>query len=199
LPDGYPPFNAGRRCAGAWRPAQLGGETGRRGGDTLQPMPPVSALPKQIAAASNSAFGILAMTLQPSGYRYRFVPVAGARAAGCTRRAAATRSLRTAPGRVRSTRARAPATELHRNLSALPRAARVTAPIVQRITDAQSLFTVVTLAGRLRRSCVGHPWHELRPRLRRTDKKSVSAAPSSLTFVASKKYVAKRQSASRLG
>ena len=47
------------------------------GGDTLQPMPPVSHLPKQIAAASNSAFGILAMTLQPNGYRYRFVPVAG--------------------------------------------------------------------------------------------------------------------------
>ena len=47
------------------------------GGDTLQPMPPVGKLPKEIAAASNSAFGILAMTLQPHGYRFRFVPVAG--------------------------------------------------------------------------------------------------------------------------
>ena len=40
-------------------------------------MPPVSHLPKEIAAASNTAFGILSMTLQPHGYRYRFVPVAG--------------------------------------------------------------------------------------------------------------------------
>jgi hypothetical protein len=47
------------------------------GGDTLQPMPPVSHLPKEIAAASNSAFGILAMTLEPHAYTYRFVPVAG--------------------------------------------------------------------------------------------------------------------------
>jgi acid phosphatase type 7 len=47
------------------------------GGDTLEPMPPVSHLPKEIAAASNTAFGILSMTLQPHAYRYRFVPVAG--------------------------------------------------------------------------------------------------------------------------
>ena len=71
------------------------------GGDTLQPMPPVSKLPKEIAAASNSAFGILAMTLEPHGYKYRFVPVQGAPAAGCTRSVAATRSSRTARDRAR--------------------------------------------------------------------------------------------------
>jgi hypothetical protein len=47
------------------------------GGDTLQPMIPVRKMPKEIAAASNTAFGILSMTLAPHGYTYRFVPVQG--------------------------------------------------------------------------------------------------------------------------
>jgi hypothetical protein len=47
------------------------------GGDTLQPMPPLRRLPKQLAAASNRAFGILSMTLKPHGYGWRFVPAAG--------------------------------------------------------------------------------------------------------------------------
>jgi hypothetical protein len=47
------------------------------GGDTLHPLPPVSKLPNELAAASNRAFGILSMTLKPDGYSFRFVPVQG--------------------------------------------------------------------------------------------------------------------------
>ena len=40
-------------------------------------MPPIERLPDEIAAASNTAFGILPMDLRPAGYHWKFVPVPG--------------------------------------------------------------------------------------------------------------------------
>jgi hypothetical protein len=49
------------------------------GGDTLQPLPDRAAhpLPEQVAVASNTAFGILDMTLNQGSYDFEFVPVDG--------------------------------------------------------------------------------------------------------------------------
>jgi hypothetical protein len=47
------------------------------GGDTLQRLPRPSLMPPQVAAASDNAFGILEMELQPGGFDWRFAPAEG--------------------------------------------------------------------------------------------------------------------------
>ena len=67
----------------------LGAERGRRssvrvtqfivgtGGDSLQQMPPAAQQPETVAAASNTAYGILRLQLREGGYDFDFVPAAG--------------------------------------------------------------------------------------------------------------------------
>ena len=47
------------------------------GGDSLEQMPPAAEQPDTVAAASNTAFGILRLQLRDGGYDFDFVPAVG--------------------------------------------------------------------------------------------------------------------------
>jgi hypothetical protein len=46
------------------------------GGDSYQPLPDPKDRPEKIAASQDTSYGLLRLTLQAGGYRYRFIPAA---------------------------------------------------------------------------------------------------------------------------